>query len=185
MKKKTLILAVTIFFTGMLSAKSMYVQPNFGVGFSYNRYNAVGVSGGMDMVWKVWEHDKKAAGTIYVGGSTGLRYWFPTSSQWTYTTHHVFTIPALAYGSYEFKVNAGPLSHVGPFFSPGVSFNISHRRADSATNTYFSVRFNPSFGGILVFNSNWILKQTFSWGVNPYGLSGTAGGFIIEAGYRF
>jgi len=182
MKKIIFTVSAVLFYCGILSGSGMYVQPDFGMGFSYNSYNAVGFSGGLDIVWKVWEHDKKAAGRIYAGGNTGLRYWLPTRQRYVlWDTRHVFSIPLTSYGSYEFKVNAGPLSYAGPFFAPGISFNLFHRRTDNITETDFFVNFNPSFGGILVFNNNWILKQTFSWGAGPGGWDA----FIIEAGYRF
>lgn len=195
MKKIFLAAVAVILLSGTLAAQSgkkteMYVQPTFGFGLAYNNYNAFGLDAGLDIVFKVWENNKKAGGKMFAGIDTGFQYWIPTkdidinigNSEKKY---HVFTMPVTGYFSYEFKINAGPLAYAGPFITFGVSFDIRHeiKKVDNQTTTEtdFYPNFANSFGGTLVFTNGWVFKQSFAWSsVNYYW-----GMFLLEAGYRF
>ncbi len=186
MKKIFFTFSAILFFGSVLCATEMYVQPKVGLGFSYHSYNALGLSGGLDFAWKVWENDRKAPGKMYAGADLGFQYWMPTrvyrSIVYDKWRRHMMTAPVKGYFSYEFKVDAGPLVYAGPFYTAGVSFDIEHHTYEHVSNeTSFGPSFSSSFGGTLVFHNNWVLKQTFAWGFGRYGWNS----FIIEAGYRF
>lgn len=196
MKKIFLIAVAVILLSGTIAAQSgkkteMYVQPTFGFGVAYNNYNAFGLDAGLDIVFKVWESNKKAGGKMFAGIDTGFQYWIPTKDIGFYSKrHHIFTMPVTGYFSYEFKINAGPLAYAGPFITFGISFDIEHTvYEDDAvedsgvkqTATSFYPNFANSFGGTLVFTNGWVFKQSFAWSsVNYYW-----GMFLLEAGYRF
>jgi len=164
----------------------MYVAPTFGMGFNFDAYNAVGLLAGVDVIFKVWENNKKAPGKMFAGFDTGFEYWIPTRSTGIYTNYktHYLDWPVTGYFSYEFKVDAGPLAYAGPFFTAGVGFAVVIDDWDSRAidnNTDFFVVFSGSFGGHLVFTNNWALKQSFTWGGGALGW----GSFNLEAEYRF
>jgi hypothetical protein len=185
MKKNIFTFSLVMFLSSVLCATEMYVQPKVGLGVSYYSYNALGLSGGLDFAWKVWENDRKAPGKMYAGADLGFQYWLPTRAykrvygEWR---RHMMTTPVKGYFSYEFKLDKGPLSYAGPFFTAGVSFDVQYDTYKNSSNDVsFGASFATAFGGTLVFNNNWVLKQTFAWGAGLYGWNS----FIIEAGYRF
>jgi hypothetical protein len=190
MKKLMFVAALVLILSGNAYAQNskkleMYVAPTFGMGFAFNNHNSVGLSAGIDVVFKVWENNKKAPGKMFAGIDTGFQYWFPTISRSIYGwQRHYFTMPVTGYFSYEFKVNAGPLAYAGPFFAMGISFDIEHEENNDAvtkSKTTFYPDFASAFGGTLVFSNNWMVKQSFAWSTIGLGWSS----FIIEAGYRF
>ncbi|HNW83013.1 MAG TPA: hypothetical protein PKG52_09000 [bacterium] len=190
MKKIFLIAAAVILLTSGLVAQNgkkveMYVQPTFGFGLAFDNYNAFGLDAGIDIVFKVWENNKKAAGKMFAGIDTGFQYWVPTKSIGIYSRkHHIFTMPVTGYFSYEFKVNAGALAYAGPFITFGISFDVDHtvyEKDRSHADTDFYPDFANSFGGSLVFTNGWVFKQSFAWSSANYYF----GMFLLEAGYRF
>lgn len=189
MKLKHLLFAVFLLFTFTICAEykkpEMYVAPTFGIGFSYDSYNAIGFLAGLDIVWKVWENNRKAPGRMLAGIDTGFEYWLPTRSTGIYTNYkrHYLDWPVTGYFSYEFKVNAGPLTHVGPYLGMGLGFCLEHEVWDNINkkDTTFFAAFAGAFGGSLVFANNWVVKQSFTWGAGARGW----GSFNIEASYRF
>lgn len=189
MNKMMLVIVFIVFFCAGLSAQEtkkieMYVAPTFGMGFSFDSYNAVGALAGVDIIFKVWENKKKAPGKMFAGIDTGFEYWIPTRSTGHYTSYrtHYFDWPVTGYFSYEFKVDSGPLAYVGPYIGAGIGLVLEHNVKDGAgSDNHFFVTFAGAFGGHLVFKNNWALKQSFTWGAGARGW----GSFNLEAEYRF
>jgi len=189
MKRLMFIAVLFLILSGNVYAQNskkleMYVAPTFGVGFNFDAYNAVGLLAGVDVIFKVWENNKKAPGKMFAGFDTGFEYWLPTRTDGLYTSYkrHFFDWPVLGYFSYEFKLNAGPLAYAGPYIGMGVGLVLEHETWDRAgENTSFYATFAGVFGGHLVFTNNWALKQGFTWGAGARGW----GSFNLEAEYRF
>lgn len=182
MKLKYFLFTAFLLFTFNAAAKpEMYVAPTFGMGFSFDTHNTVGFLAGLDIVWKVWENNRKASGKMFAGIDTGFEYWFPTSNYFNFK-RHVLDWPVTGYFSYEFKVKAGPLRYIGPFIAMGIGLNLEHDDyANRSNQTAFFPSFAGAFGGSLVFANNWGVKQSFTWGVGNRGW----GSFNVEASYRF
>ena len=102
--------------------------------------NQFGVSAGMDFNWRLFQKTSgKGAGELYFGFGFGFQYWVPTLTLseddsyysdfyrrdvWTKAALHYMRIPVVLNILYDFRINAGVLSRIGPVFSAGVNNNL-------------------------------------------------------------
>jgi len=200
MKKFFLFLFTILCISGLSAAELGYIQPTFGLGGAFFDYyhnnfgNQFGLSAGADIDWDVWKNSGTAAGDLYVGMDLALEYWIPTKHKAESKTNHIIRIPLQANIAYEFKVNAGVLKAVGPWYSMGLGLNVI--TGDEFIPDDNEYRFQPTFrwglGATLAFDNNWSLKAGFggdagktkkiyidewNWNNNSF--------FMVEAAARF
>lgn len=199
--KKLLFLLFTILCTSLLSAAEFgYIQPTFGIGGAFLDYyrdnygNQLGLSAGADIDWDVWKNNGTVPGDLYVGMDLALEYWIPTKHKTESKTNQIIRIPLQANIAYEFKVNAGVLEAVGPWYSMGLGLNVITGNEFIPDDTEY--KFQPTFrwgiGASLAFSGNWVLKAGFggdagktkkiyidewNWNSNSF--------FMVEAAARF
>lgn len=113
----------------------------FGIDFTANHgstkevtmffNNQFGLSVGTDLNWKIFQKTSgEGAGDLFLGLGFTFQYWVPTTTIspeniGTYDTIslHYMRLPVIFNISYDFKVDAGVLKRVGPFFSIGFNNN--------------------------------------------------------------
>ena len=187
--KKFLVLAAVLCCTfALFGAKLGYIQPTFGIGANFYHDNQFGITVGADVDWEVWEKASGGgAGKMYAGLDLAFQYWVPThdggEGNWKW---HQMRLPLQGNFAYEFKVNAGPLEYVGPWYSMGVSLDFGAMSGDGAKEIndhtdHFKASFVYGIGASLAFTGNWALKAGFGGNHGPW----WDDYFMVEAAYRF
>ena len=175
--------------------------------------NYFGVAAGIDFDWKIFQKTEgNGAGELYIGLGFGFQYW-PTTAY--FRNHddkagvHYMRIPATLNFHYDFKVNSGTLSRVGPEFSFGINNNLFlfkyeyEKEEDLYKEMEESLRFHQlsftwSLGMNLIFANNCFIAVSVggdkgSEQLKDYLFDEKAGLFLyghheflmFETGYRF
>ena len=166
-------------------APSFYIQPTFGIGAAFYGFsmsessggytlhydetvlaNQFGITVGADVAWSVWRNDGDAAGNLYVGADVAFEYWVPTKHKYDLDPWHVMRLPIQAYVAYEFELNAGPLTAVGPYYSMGVGLNFVTTKNDEGLD-HFKASFRWGLGASVAFTGNWVVKIGFGGDAGP------------------
>lgn len=193
MKKIFIIMSLLFILTSFLSAreqndKKYYIQPVLGVGISAPLMpNVIGFTTGFDTGLKVWHNNGRAPGNMFIGISTGFRYWVPMITG-DVEDSHIFSFPLTGIFAYEFKVtNEKALKFFGLFLRIGIVFNTFYN-IETWSGTDRSVTYGPAFlsglGMIYVFKNDWTFSPVYTFqteGINKFFF----GDLTFEVGYRF
>lgn len=193
MKRIFVIMSLLFILTNFLSAqeqndKKYYIQPVLGVGISAPLGpNVIGFTTGFDTGFKVWQNKGRAPGNMFIGISTGFRYWVPVITGDSFDSH-IFSIPLAGNFAYEFKVaNEKALKFFGLFLKVGIVFNIFYN-IETWGGDYRYVTYGPAFlsglGMIYVFKNDWTFSPVYTFqteGIDKFFF----GDLTFEVGCRF